>query len=169
MIPITKLKPHQIFVFGSNSTGFHGAGSAGQACRGDSKNTWRTDPWFLEAKNSPTASQKRIGKWAVYGQARGFQKGTEGMSYAIETIKQPGMRRSTPLSEIKKQLKELLEFCHTNPQYEILMTPVGCGYSGYSAQEMKKIWDESLKEKGTPKNLIAPNDLYTQTISVNLT
>jgi hypothetical protein len=38
----TSLKPNEVFVFGSNSTGFHGA--AGLACWGDSRNTWRNDP-----------------------------------------------------------------------------------------------------------------------------
>jgi hypothetical protein len=158
---ITGLKPGQVFVFGANTTGFHGAGSAGMAMRGEAKNTWRNDPAFLRAKSVPPGHADRIGKWAVYGVARGFQKGREGMSYAIETIVRPGQLRSTPLSAIKAQFGELLAFAKANPQYEILMTPVGCGYAGYTASEMKIIWDEAVAQAGgLPENVKNTEGLY---------
>jgi hypothetical protein len=167
---ITELKPGQIFVFGSNATGFHGAGSAGMAMRGDSKNTWRTDPVFLRAKSVPAGHADRVGKWAVYGVARGFQKGREGMSYAIETIVRPGERRSTPLRAIKAQFDELLAFAKANPQYEILMTPVGCGYSGYTTSEMQTIWGEAVaKAGGVPENVKNVTGLYHETPGVEMT
>jgi hypothetical protein len=40
----------EVLVFGSNRSGFHGAGSAGLAFRGDSRNTWRSDPFFLRGE-----------------------------------------------------------------------------------------------------------------------
>ena len=102
MTPITTLAPHQVFVYGSNSTGFSGAGAAGLAVRGTSANTWRTDEWFLKAMRAPVGSPDRIGKWAVFGVARGWSQGREGMGYAIETIRHPGREwhRSVPLAEI---------------------------------------------------------------------
>ena len=107
---ITSLAPEEVFVFGSNQHGFHGAGLAGFACRGDSKNTWRNDAWFLEAMNSKPDSEDRIGKWAIYGVSRGFQQGSEGMSYAIQTVIKPGQRRSVSIQDIKKQVVQLWDF-----------------------------------------------------------
>lgn len=107
MSHITHLNRNEIFVFGSNSGGFHGAGSAGMAMRGDSRNTWRNDPSFLLAMNSAKHSPDRIGKWAVFGVARGFQTGKEGSAYGIETIRRPGQLRSISLSEIQAQFQNL--------------------------------------------------------------
>lgn len=134
---IKELRENEVFVFGSNSTGFHGAGAAGLACRGDSRNTWRYDEWFLKARNSPKGSPKRIGKWAVYGIPHGFQEGSEGRIYAIETIKRAGRKRSTSLEFIHKQLIDLMEFAKENKQYEFLITNIGSHLAGYSVKEMK--------------------------------
>ena len=158
MKQITQLQPNQVFIFGSNSTGFSGAGSAGLACRGTSQNTWRTDPWFLAAKDSPVGSPMRIGKWAVYGVSRGFQVGREGMSYAIETIRRPGMKRSTPLAEIEQQFYELAAFARSHPEWEFLMTPVGVGLAGYTVEDLRPIWERVRVQN--PANIIAPDDLY---------
>jgi hypothetical protein len=44
--PVASLEADEVFVFGSNRDGFHGAGSAGLACRGDASNSWRSDERF---------------------------------------------------------------------------------------------------------------------------
>jgi len=161
MTPITQIAPHQVFVFGSNLDGFHGAGSAGQACRGDPRNNWREDEWFLKALRSPAGSPDRIGKWAVFGQAKGWQRGTEGMSYAIVTVTRPGQRRSIPLDDIKAQLVELCAFCCEHPEWEFLMTPIGAGYAGYSESEMQWYLERAFEAAGgQPDNLTVPLDLY---------
>ena len=154
---ITTLTPNQVFVFGSNASGFSGAGSAGLACRGDARNNWREDPWFLAAMRAAPGSPDRVGKWAVYGVARGWQQGREGMSYAIQTIEKPGWRRSTPLKVIEDQIVELLRFCAEHPEWQFLGTPIGCGYSGYSASEMEWCWSNALwRGGGCPTNLVLP-------------
>lgn len=155
---ITSLQPNEVFIFGSNTCGFHGSGSAGLACRGDSRNTWRSDEWFLAAKAAPTGSPARIGKWAVYGIARGYQEGTEGKSYAIETIRFPGKKRSTPLQEIRQQLVELAVFAAAHSDLRFLMTPVGAGLAGWSNIEMKSVWDTVTSL--VPDNVIVPARLY---------
>jgi len=160
MSQITRLADNEVFVFGSNSTGFHGAGSAGLACRGDAKNTWRADEWFLNAMKAPIGSPNRIGKWAVYGMARGYQVGKEGRSYAIETIKRPGMRRTTSLAVIEEQLKQMFEFAKKNPNLRFLMTPIGAGYAGYTDAEMRGVWDRI--KSGAPANVVVPSDLYQE-------
>lgn len=156
MMPL--LKSHQVFIFGSNSTGFHGAGAAGLACRGDAANTWRADPWFLKAMKSKEGSEDRIGRWAVYGVARGYQVGKEGASYAIETIKKPGQLCSTSLEEIKEQLIELAKFAIDHPEFEFIMSPIGTGYAGWKPEQMKVIWKDVTKF--LPKNILYDSDLY---------
>lgn len=167
MTPITTLVPHQVFLFGSNSSGFHGAGSAGLACRGTSANTWRADEWFLRAMRSPVSSPDRIGQWAVYGVARGWQQGREGMSYAIETIRRPGEKRSIPLSEIEDQLLDLFLFADKHPEWDFLMTPVGAGLSGWTAEEMAHTLARAVdRHDCIPRagfarpNVVIPDDLY---------
>lgn len=150
---ITQLADDEVFVFGSNSTGFHGAGASGYAFRNNSDYNWRNDKFFIEAMNSSVGSKQRIGKWAIYGVARGFQVGISGKSYAIETIRKPGMKRSTPLSEIAKQVEELCAFAKTRNDLNFLVTPIGCQLAGYSEDEIKKIFTSI---NVLPDNIILP-------------
>ncbi len=143
MLPIS-LNKNQIFVFGSNATGFHGAGAAGYACRGDHRNNWRKDEWFLSAMKAPVGSPERIGKWAVFGIARGAQRGKEGLSWAIQTIIKPGQKRSLPLEDIDAQIHELVHFATNSPDTEFLVTPIGEGYAGYTRDEMDSLWEQYL-------------------------
>jgi hypothetical protein len=134
---------------------------AGYACRGTAENTWRTDPWFLTAMKSPVGSPARIGKWAVYGVGRGWQQGREGMSYAIQTIEKPGLKRSTSLDEIIAQLGELFDFASDHPEWTFLMTPIGAGLSGWTADEMAWAFSRAIHTHGClPGNVIAPDNLY---------
>ncbi len=163
---ITSLAPNEVFVFGSNRSGFHGAGAAGYACRGTAENTWRTDEWFLKAMKAPVGSPDRVGKWAVYGVGRGWQQGREGMSYAIQTIEKPGMKRSTSRDNIEDQFIRLFVFALEHPEWQFLMTPVGAGLSGYTAAEMAFTLRTASTQwgfrfsGGIPINVIAPTNLY---------
>ena len=147
-----ELLPNQVWVFGSNATGFHGCGGAGLACRGESYNTWRRDEWFLKAMQAPAGSPDRIGKWAIYGVARGYMEGSEGKSYAIQTIQKPGKKRSTSLQEIQKQLAEMWDFSAAHPELQFILTPIGEGYAGYSHKEMQEVWDWIKANKGERPN-----------------
>lgn len=161
MTPITALAPHQVFVFGSNRDGFHGAGAAGLACRGDARNTWRQDRWFLYAGLAPEGSERRIGRWAVYGIGRGFQQGHEGMSYAIQTIERAGLKRSTPLADIEDQIMDLFHWAENHLAYEVLFTPIGAGLSGYTPAEMAATLARAVGRYGyVPRNVVIPDDLY---------
>ncbi len=168
---ITHLEPNEVFIFGSNSTGFHGAGAAGYAFRGTSANTWRTCPLVDKARRAAVDSPDRVGKWTVWGKARGWSRGHEGMSYAIETIKHPGQKRSTPPHEIQSQFVELFHFCDEHPEWFFLMTPVGASLAGYSEEEMfdilwaalkqdNRLWDDGNDGINAPDNLVIPIDLY---------
>ncbi len=161
MTLITHLAPNQVFVFGSNTGGFHGAGSAGYAMRGTAANTWRTDKTFLRAMQAPIGHPDRIGRWAVYGIARGWQQGYEGASYAIQTIQRPGEKRSTPLSEIEDQIADLFYWARQHSDNEVLFTPVGTGLSGWTAEEMADTLKRAVKRFDyVPKNAVIPDDLY---------
>ncbi len=166
---IETLKSNQVFVFGSNSTGFHGEGAAGFAMRGKKaiRNTpdyvnWRDDGAFLAAKAAPIGSSLKKGMWAIYGVPRAFQKGNEGMSYAIETILHPGKKwyKSVSRREIYYQLVSLWEFAETHQEFEFLMTPVGAGYSGWSRKEMNEVLWELISRKGLPENIKNTTHLY---------
>lgn len=158
---ITSLAPNEVFVYGANSSGFSGAGSAGLAVRGTAANTWRTDPWVARARNTPVGHPDRIGKWGVWGISRGWSKGKEGMGYAIETIRHPGQLRSIPLVEIQEQIVGLCVFAREHPEWTFLLTAVGSRYAGYSGNEMTDTLCAALVQaSGCPTNLVIPPDLY---------
>jgi uncharacterized protein YeaO (DUF488 family) len=154
---ITKLKQDQVFVFGSNLNGFHGAGAAGFAQRGTPKNNWRQDQTFLKALRSPPDSLLRQGMWSYLGQGRGYQEGSEGASYAIATVTKPRARRSIPLQEILVQLKELGSFARSHPEKTFFCAISGGGYNGYSRQEIENIYDQWIKEDYPPLNIHFPS------------
>jgi len=163
---INKLREEEVFIFGSNARGFHGAGAAGLAFRGDARNTWREDEHFLSALRAPAGSVARVGKWAVLGVARGFQVGTEGKSYGIVTVTRPGAKRSISRREICLQFIKLWKFAKANPQMVFLLTPVGCGYAGYSPAEMQEVLDYVSKKYGVPEN-IRNLSCYKNTVMVS--
>lgn len=157
---ITKLAPHEVFIFGTNRNGFHGAGAAGYAMRGTAANTWRTDKVFLNAMRVPVGHPDRVGKWAVYGVAHGLQHGWEGKSYGIVTIERPGALRSVTLDEIKEQFVELFSFAEQHPGWSFLMTEVGAAMAGYTKAEMLETWREAKATYPTPSNVIEQSKLY---------
>ena len=149
---ISSLQENQVFVFGSNASGFHGAGAAGSAFRGTPANTWRQDQKFLKAMKSPVGSDDRIGLWAVYGVARGLQHGHEGSSYAICTIERPGKRRSIPLNDIASQWRSFCEFARSRPDLEFIVAPFGVGYAGYTVPEIRQL----IHQIDVPSNVDLP-------------
>jgi hypothetical protein len=150
--PLTALAANEVFVFGSNADGFHGAGSAGQAFRGVAENTWRTDEAFRRARHASAGDEARVGTWAVFGVARGYQEGRDGRSYAVQTVERPGARRSTSRRAIYSQLVTLVAFAQEHPALTFIITPLGEGYSGYTREEMAEVWRELHARIGIPSN-----------------
>ena len=140
--PVRSLEANEVFVFGSNRDGFHGAGSAGLACRGDASTDWRSDQDFCALKYTRPGDPARVGPWAIYGVARGHQIGREGQSFAVQTIEKPGQRRSTPLRVIYHQLVKLVAVARANPELRFTITNLGEGFSGYRWAEMAVVWRE---------------------------
>ena len=152
---VQTLAANEVLVFGSNESGFHGAGAAGFALRGDARNTWRSDPTFLQMIKDSRAGvtgEPLRGKYAVFGVARGYQEGREGASYAVCTIKAPGQKRSVTRCEIYRQLVKLREYTLDRPHLTFIITPLGEQYSGYTKEEMSIVWDTLAQKYGLPDN-----------------
>jgi len=145
---ISILQPNQVFVFTSNGSGFHGAGSAAFAMFGRSDNCWREMGLGKMPDGTP-------GLYAIKGCARGFQKGTSGKSYAIQTVIRPGAKRSISKEELIKQIKDLYVYTKFHPDWDFLIagSPLNkAGLSGYSGQEMKDLY----LSLSVPENVLFP-------------
>jgi len=116
---IEKLEPNQIFVFGSNTEGKHGAGAA----------LWA-----------------RINAGAIYGQPYGFHGDTFGACYSIVTkdlnIKE---QPSIPEEHIVNQIKWLYAIAKTIPYKEFIIAYSGTrpNLNGYSNLEMAKMFKQA--------------------------
>ena len=144
-IILKNVRGRLIVVFGSNKQGFHGSGLAGLMCRGNS-GEWRGDTWFEHAAKKGTLYEERIGKRAVVGVSRGFQKGIEGMSYGICTVESFRPREYTPIEDIATQLYNLLVYCDQYKNCVFCLTPVGTGLGGKSPELMQQTWENVCKE-----------------------
>lgn len=116
---ITQLKENQIFLFGSNEKGVHGAGAAKLALN-------------------------KFG--ARYGVGRGLQ----GQSYALPT--KDFDIETLPLFDIKRNIKEFVDFATANPQYEFLTSKIGCGLAGYTVDQIGALFTNFI----IPSNVILP-------------
>ena len=131
---ITDLKDDEVFVFTSNSSGWHGAGSAGYASFGEFGNVWRNHDYG----NKPDGWR---GKWNAKGIAEGMQEGREGKSYAIPSVTRPGAKRSIPKKQLKENIEKFYHFAYNNPQWKFYVAQdAKPGYNGYSVEEMVEMW-----------------------------
>jgi|GEM_PF-2525164 len=159
--PIVELEEGDVFVFGSNGKGIHGAGAAlqafGQEYHLELVN--RRQPW--------QPGEEVIGKWAIYGRPRGYQEGHAGASYAIETKTDWRRKQSTPLSVIRVQIEELVTWANQHLDRRLLCTAIGCGKAGYSTEAIASLWLE-LEPEIPPNILLAPcwRDYFKQQGSV---
>lgn len=111
---ITKLEPHQIFVFGSNTQGIHGAGAA---------------LWAL----------KNAG--AIWGQSKGLQGQAYGIiTKDLNAKKHP----SISVGYILFQLKRLAVFAALYPDKEFLIAYAGnsVNLNGYTPKQMANMFSQ---------------------------
>lgn len=97
-----------IFVFGSNRAGVHGAGAA-------------------------LFARKHHG--AKYWQGEGLQ----GNSYAIPTKQTPYV--TLGLSEVRDGVERFKVFAVSRPDLTFNVTPIGCGYAGYSREQIRPLFE----------------------------
>ena len=137
---IKSLKSNEIFVFGSNIQGFHGAGAAGYASFGIPGNHWR----HFEYDKKPKGWQ---GMWNVKGIGEGLQKGYSGWSYALPTVTKPGAKRSLSKVQIISNINKLYGECSKNSEFNFLiaysgLNPDKTSFNGYSAREMSSMFNQ---------------------------
>ena len=159
MKTITTLASNEVFVFGSNEFGFHGAGAAGFAFSGTCANDWRTCPKKQAAIKAPLGHLNRIGLWAIWGVAEGFQVGTLGRSYAIRTVRRPG-GTLVPIPEVENQFIQLWNYAMEHPELVFLLTEVGAGLAGHRRGELRQMIDLVIKTRGTPRNIQYADQVY---------
>lgn len=110
---ITKLQPGEVFVFGSNASGAHGAGAA-------------------------LTAYEKFG--AVWGQGHGLQ----GQSYGIDTM--------SGFETVQSEVATFLEFAAEHPELRFLVTKIGTGIAGYSAEQIAPLFRE------VPDNVVLPDE-----------
>lgn len=103
---ITRLRPDEIFVFGSNTAGRHGKGAA------------------LQAK-----------QWgAVEGVSEGLQGQTYAIPTRRWIA--PRVLHTLPPHEIEGAVARFLQFAQAHPELIFFVTEIGCGYAGYQPKEI---------------------------------
>jgi hypothetical protein len=134
---ITSLKDNEVFVFGSNKSGIHGAGIAKQA--------------YL----------------MINGARWGMGVGHFGKTYAIPTKGKNKNTIHTPyrqkpffpileISEIKKYVDQFIQYAIEHPEYVFLVTKIGCGLAGFTAEQIKPLFKEALEIE----NIVLPKEFH---------
>jgi len=147
---ITSLKPNEVFVFGANTVGGHGGGTAGLAQRGTASSNYTALPIGTK------------GKWSEYGIVDKLMQGTEGKSFGIVTKSgsisgdslKIGSKRSVSLSRIEQSINALILEANNNPGLKFLVTKFGTNMAGFTEQEMKSL----LENKNLPDNIVLPKE-----------
>ena len=122
---VTSLKPNQIFVFGSNPEGRHGAGAAKYA-------------------------KDNFG--AIYGQGEGLQGQSYALPTKDLRIKTDNSLRSISSEEITNNIRKLYEVAKQNPNKEFLVSDYSeSNLNGYTGQEMA---DMFIAAGPIPSNII---------------
>lgn len=147
---ITALKENQIFVFGSNPAGQHGAGTA-------------------------RIAENKYG--AIYGQGRGRQGQCYGLvtknlqaGYFEEVsqirYQQEGYQ-SVSVAQIEQNIKELYAYAIANSELDFLIayTATGQNLNGYTDKEMAHMF--AVEEN--PNNIVFEKDFLKLVISAQVT
>lgn len=113
---ITELKKNEMFVFGSNLEGRHGAGAALLAYN----NQWTKFGKYYGAEFKPKGELK--GSFAIP---------TKGLD--IETL---------PLNFIEYFVKHFIEYAMKFQSLTFYVTEIGCGLAGYTPEEIAPMFKE---------------------------
>ena len=125
---ITSLKPNEIFVFGSNTQGRHGAGAAKTAMKFGAK----------------------------YGQSEGLQGQSYAVITKDLTKPRDEQMKSISLDQIGKGLQDMVLFAKANPDKTFLVTKLGSSLAGYTTEEIAGLFKKL--EKFIPDNVILPKE-----------
>lgn len=109
---ITSLKPHEVFVFGSNLSGIHGKGAAKTALK------WGAKRGIGVGRSGETYAIPTRGHWNK--RTRTFN------SLDIETI--------------GEYVWDFLAYAKNEPESTFLVTKIGCGYAGFPVHMMASLF-----------------------------
>ena len=115
---IDKLEPNQVFVFGSNLAGRHTKGAAKQAVK--------------------------------FGAIDGKHFGLQGSSFAIPTkdkyLRYPLRLKGSTAEDlsIAYYVSIFVYIARMRPELTFLVTPIGCGHSGYTPRQIAPLFKEAL-------------------------
>ena len=120
---ITHLEPNQIFVYGANEKGIHGAGAARLALQWGAK----------------------MGQYGLVGQTYGIPTKDK----KINTL---------PLDKIQVHVDTFLATAFSHPEYEFLVTKIGCGLALYEPKDIAPLF--KIIKTGVFENVILPEEFY---------
>jgi hypothetical protein len=120
---IRHLAPNQIFCYGANAAGIHGAGAAKLALRWGAK----------------------MGQYGLVGQTYGIPTKDK----KIQTL---------PLDKIQLHVNTFLSFAFTHPEYEFLLTKIGCGLALYEPKDIAPLF--KAVKTGVFENVILPEEFH---------
>ena len=147
---VLELEPNQVFVFGANTAGHHGAGSAGYAQRKNGNADYTVYPVGTK------------GYWSEYGVVNQLMQGTNGKSFGIVTkdavIENNKVtmksKNSVPLTTIEDSVVKMLEVATAHPELEFLVSAFGSNYAGWTPPQIRAILKRHRDE--IPDNVILP-------------
>lgn len=120
---IKHLAPNQVFVYGANTAGIHGAGAAKLALRWGAK----------------------MGEYGLNGQTYGIPTKDK----KIQTL---------PLDKIQVHVNDFLATAFSHPEYEFLVSKIGCGLAGYQPKDIAPLF--KIIKTGVFDNVILPEEFY---------
>ena len=147
---VLELQPNEVFVFGANTLGHHGSGSAGYAQYKNGKANYNV----LEPGTK--------GYWSEYGVTDRIMQGTNGMSYGVVTkfasMKNGklkiGAKNSIPLSAVEESVVGMLKTAADNPNLKFLVTAIGVKQAGWTTPQIRSIF--AKHNAIIPDNVILP-------------
>lgn len=149
---ITSLAQHQVFVFGANNKGYHGAGAAAAA---SGKRMSVPELKSLEGKKM---------KWVTIGEHSKISEGVEGKSYPLVTVegKIGGKHKNDRMAEdaIVANIKDLYNTARENTGLEFLVAYTVANkdekyLSGYTDKELANLF---VQAGPIPTNIIFNED-----------
>lgn len=70
--------------------------------------------------------------------------GHHGNSYAIPT-KDKTIRHSLPLVEIKGYVDDFIEYARAHPEFQFMVTRIGCGLAGFTNEQIAPLFVNAPK------------------------
>jgi hypothetical protein len=144
---VLALAPNQVFVFGANDRGLHGAGAAAQAMwgRDDSGNLLqKREDWLM------TIPKGEKGIWTTLGEHSKISEGRYGKSYGLVTVEgklgSKNEKNRIPLDKLTTNIAEFYKTAMENPdkQFLVAYTDNNSGkknLNGYSPLELATLFD----------------------------